>query len=124
MGCYEPDDEIAGCNKWSLRGLLDTARFPEAGFMNYDEFFADAIGRLRHERRYRVFADLERIADRFPRAIWHSSQGPREVVIRCSNDYLGLGPTSESGWRNFRAGRRLRDGAECSPFDLHGLTFS
>src|SRR3984893_14962984 len=59
--------------------------------MNYDEFFADAIGRRRHERRYRVFADLERIAGRFPRAIWHSSQGPREVVIWCSNDYLGMG---------------------------------
>ena len=37
--------------------------------MNYDEFFADAIGRLWHERRYRVFADPERIAGRFPRAI-------------------------------------------------------
>jgi 5-aminolevulinate synthase len=59
--------------------------------MNYDEFFADAIGRLWHERRYRVFADLERIAGRFPRAIWHSPQGPREVVIWCSNDYLGMG---------------------------------
>jgi len=58
--------------------------------MNYDEFFADAIGRLWHERRYRVFADLERIAGRFPRAIWHSPQGPREVVIWCSNDYLGM----------------------------------
>jgi hypothetical protein len=33
--------------------------------MNYDEFFADAIGRLWHERRYHVFADLERIAGRF-----------------------------------------------------------
>ena len=59
--------------------------------MNYDEFFADAIGRLWHERRYRVFADLERIAGRFPRAIWHSPQGPRDVVIWCSNDYLGMG---------------------------------
>jgi len=59
--------------------------------MNYDEFFADAIGRLWHERRYRVFADLERIAGQFPRAIWHSPQGPREVVIWCSNDYLGMG---------------------------------
>ena len=59
--------------------------------MNYDGFFADAIGRLWYERRYRVFADLERIAGRFPRAIWHSPQGPREVVIWCSNDYLGMG---------------------------------
>src|SRR5260370_3780762 len=55
--------------------------------VNYDEFFADAIGRLWRERRYRVFADLERIAGRFPRAIWHSPQGSRDVVIWCCNDY-------------------------------------
>src|SRR5881398_2511679 len=58
--------------------------------MNYDGCFGDAIARLRGERRYRVFADLERIAGRFPRALWHSPQGPRDVVIWCSNDYLGM----------------------------------
>ena len=59
--------------------------------MNYDTFFADALGRLHDERRYRVFAELERVAGRFPHAIWHAPQGPREIVIWCSNDYLGMG---------------------------------
>ena len=59
--------------------------------MEYDRFFTAALGRLHDERRYRVFADLERIAGRYPHAVWHSPQGPRDVVIWCSNDYLGMG---------------------------------
>ena len=44
--------------------------------MKYDAFFADALGRLHDERRYRVFADLERIAGRFPHALWHAPTAP------------------------------------------------
>ncbi|QQO16809.1 5-aminolevulinate synthase [Bradyrhizobium diazoefficiens] len=79
--------------------------------MNYDTFLANAISRLKHEQRYRVFADLERIAGRFPHAIWHSPGGPREVVIWCSNDYLGMGQHTKVIGAMTAAATRLGVGA-------------
>src|ERR1700745_791653 len=59
--------------------------------MIYDHFFDKAIARLHDERRHRVFANLERVAARFPHAVWYAPEGQREVVVWCSNDYLGMG---------------------------------
>ena len=58
---------------------------------DYDRYFSDAVGALKAEGRYRVFAELERTCGKFPHAVWHSPEGPRNVVVWCSNDYLGMG---------------------------------
>ena len=42
--------------------------------MDYQSIFGEAIDALHAEGRYRVFADLERHAGRFPRAIWRSDE--------------------------------------------------
>ena len=60
--------------------------------MDYRGIFEDAIDALRVEKRYRVFADIERIAGHFPRALFRdSADNAREITIWCSNDYLGMG---------------------------------
>ena len=79
--------------------------------MDYKGYFTSALDRLRDERRYRVFADLERVAGRFPHAIWHSLQGPSDVVIWCSNDYLGMAQHPKVIGAMVEAAARLGTGA-------------
>ena len=60
--------------------------------MDYEAFFAGHLQRLHDEGRYRVFAELERIAGAFPRARLHrEGEQPRDVTVWCSNDYLAMG---------------------------------
>jgi 5-aminolevulinate synthase len=59
--------------------------------MNYEGFFRKEVDGLRREGNYRVFADLERQAGHFPRAIHHRERGQVPVTVWCSNDYLGMG---------------------------------
>ena len=59
--------------------------------MNYDGIFSNAIAGIKDEGRYRVFMDIERKNGQFPTAIWHTEAGEKEIVVWCSNDYLGMG---------------------------------
>ncbi len=60
--------------------------------MDYKAAFRTAVDQVRSEGRYRVFADLKRYRGQFPRAAWTGPDGERaDVVVWCSNDYLGQG---------------------------------
>jgi 5-aminolevulinate synthase len=60
--------------------------------MEYRDAFRVALDKVRGEGRYRVFADLKRHRGDFPRASWTRDDGTTaEVVVWCSNDYLGQG---------------------------------
>ncbi|MBX3496915.1 MAG: 5-aminolevulinate synthase [Parvibaculum sp.] len=59
--------------------------------MDYEQKLAEALRAVKDEGRYRVFADIVRHRGSFPRATFHTPDGRKDIVVWCSNDYLGMG---------------------------------
>ncbi|NNE52319.1 MAG: 5-aminolevulinate synthase [Sulfitobacter sp.] len=103
--------------------------------MNYEKLFGQAVAAVKDEGRYRVFANLERLAGEFPFARNHGP-GPEKVTVWCSNDYLGQGQNEDviaagksaleamgagaGGTRNISGTHHLLIELEQELADLHG----
>jgi 5-aminolevulinate synthase len=60
--------------------------------MNYNAVFEKAIDRLHAEGRYRVFIDILRNKGSYPNArCFAGHNGPKNITVWCSNDYLCMG---------------------------------
>jgi 5-aminolevulinate synthase len=104
--------------------------------LNYDKIFSNKLNRLKSESRYRTFVELERQVGRHPYAQWNSPDGPKDVVVWCSNDYLGMGQnpkviealtaaidshgTGAGGTRNISGNSAAIVALEAELADLHG----
>ncbi len=103
--------------------------------MDYQALFQGAVDTIKAKRRYRVFADLARQAGRFPHARNYTENSLRDVVVWCSNDYLGMGQRPEildalcaaardmgsgsGGTRNISGTTHLHVLLECELAELH-----
>jgi len=104
---------------------------------SYAATFRDYVESVKTEGRYRVFADLARRQGSFPRAAWkRSDDSIRDIVVWCSNDYLGQGQNpvvldamkaaidqvgaGSGGTRNISGTTHFHVALEAELADLHG----
>ncbi|MDB5691869.1 MAG: hemA [Alphaproteobacteria bacterium] len=105
--------------------------------MDYQRIFAEAIDRLHAEGRYRVFIDILRNKGSFPNArCFAGHNGPKPIVVWCSNDYLAMGQhpkvveameealhdvgAGSGGTRNIGGNTHYHVDLEAELADLHG----
>lgn len=104
--------------------------------MKHLKAFESALDTIHDEGRYRVFVDLHRHKGEFPRATARFEHGEREIIVWCSNDYLGMGQDDDvldamheaidsfgagsGGTRNISGTTRYHVDLERELADLHG----
>ena len=104
--------------------------------MKHLKAFESALDTIHEEGRYRVFVDLHRHKGEFPKATARFEHGEREIIVWCSNDYLGMGQDDDvidamheaidsfgagsGGTRNISGTTRYHVDLERELADLHG----
>lgn len=104
--------------------------------MKHLKAFENALDTIHSEGRYRVFVDLHRHKGEFPKATARFEHGEREIIVWCSNDYLGMGQDDDvtnamheaidsfgagsGGTRNISGTTRYHVDLEQELADLHG----
>ena len=104
--------------------------------MKHLKAFESALDTIHEEGRYRVFVDLHRHKGEFPKATARFEHGEREIIVWCSNDYLGMGQDDDvinamheaidsfgagsGGTRNISGTTRYHVDLEKELADLHG----
>ena len=58
--------------------------------MDYSARFQKSINKLKYEGRYRFFNEIERKTGTHPIATWKHNCKNSEIIVWCSNDYLGM----------------------------------
>lgn len=58
--------------------------------LNYSDIFKSSIDKLKIAGQYRHFNEIERKAGEHPNASWITGSNKNDVIVWCSNDYLGM----------------------------------